>query len=141
MPLFEAYRGFYRCAPDPARARAFLRDRLAAGQSAIFIARDPSGTPLGFTQLYPLFSSLRMRPIWLLNDLFVASTARGRGVGTALLRAAESFGRANGAAYLELATGIDNERAQRVYEATGWLRETDTYRYGRQLDGGPCELG
>ncbi|HXI20853.1 MAG TPA: GNAT family N-acetyltransferase, partial [Gemmatimonadales bacterium] len=89
VPLFEGYRQFYGRAPDPPQARAFLADRLAAGDSVILLASDPGGA-LGFTQLYPLYSSVRCRRLWLLNDLYVAPAARGRGVARGLLLAARA---------------------------------------------------
>jgi len=70
-----------------------------------------------------------MRPIFILNDLFVAPQARQRGVGSALLRAAADHGRAAGAARLTLSTELDNLAAQRVYEANGWERETRFLSY------------
>ena len=70
-PLFDAYRSFYGQPPDIARADAFLRERLARGESALLLA-ERDGEALGFTQLYPLFSSVRTARLWLLNDLFVA---------------------------------------------------------------------
>jgi len=131
--LFDGYRQFYRQAPDRAGARAFLAARIARGDSVILLAEDDTkeedGGALGFTQLYPAFTSMGMRPIFILNDLFVAPQARQRGVGSALLRAAADHGRAAGAARLTLSTELDNLAAQRVYEANGWERETRFLSY------------
>ncbi|HZV18520.1 MAG TPA: GNAT family N-acetyltransferase [Sphingobium sp.] len=132
--LFDGYRQFYRQAPDRAGARAFLAARIARGDSVILLAENDTkeeedGSALGFTQLYPAFTSMGMRPIFILNDLFVAPQARQRGVGSALLRAAADHGRAAGAARLTLSTELDNLAAQRVYEANGWERETRFLSY------------
>jgi GNAT superfamily N-acetyltransferase len=78
---------------------------------------------IGFTQLYPSFSSGAMAPIFILNDLFVASSARGHGTGFALLRAAADFGRRASAVWLVLSTEITNSVAQSVYEKAGWKRD------------------
>src|SRR5438046_1813330 len=81
-PLFDAYRRFYGQQPDLPGAAAFLTDRLASEQSVVFLAVDGAASPatsLGFVQLYPSFSSVRMKPIWILNDLFVATEARRLG--------------------------------------------------------------
>ncbi|HET7931751.1 MAG TPA: GNAT family N-acetyltransferase, partial [Rhodanobacteraceae bacterium] len=91
-PLFDAYRVFYRQASNPALARSFIEERLQLGESGIFVCRDPAtGAALGFTQLYPSFSSVAARLIWILNDLFVAPDARRRGVARALMQAARAF--------------------------------------------------
>jgi hypothetical protein len=84
VPLFDAYRVFYAQPSDPVRARDFLAERFANGESAVLIAeRGPS--TVGFTQLYPIFSSVRTSRTWLLNDLFVVEGARRGGVARALL--------------------------------------------------------
>ncbi|MEM8599404.1 MAG: GNAT family N-acetyltransferase, partial [Bacteroidota bacterium] len=70
--LFDAYRRFYRQPSDIEGARRFLQARMDADESAILVARMPEHDgPVGFTQLYPFFSSVRMRGLWVLNDLFV----------------------------------------------------------------------
>ena len=118
-PLFDAYRSFYGQPPDIARADAFLRARLARGESALLLA-ERDGEALGFTQLYPLFSSVRTARLWLLNDLFVADSARRQGVARGLLDAAAAFAREQGAAGLMLETGRDNHPARALYRAAGW---------------------
>lgn len=88
--LFDQYRRFYGQSSDIGAAMAFVKARLEGDDSVIFIAVDESCKALGFTQLYPLFSSVRMQRIWILNDLFVAESARNRGVVHSLmLRAAQ----------------------------------------------------
>jgi ribosomal protein S18 acetylase RimI-like enzyme len=129
VPLFDAYRQFYKQASDPDRARRFLHERFAHAESEVFLAVDQHGAALGFTQLYPLFSSVRCVRTYLLNDLYVAPAARGHGVGASLLTAAAEFARAVGAANLSLSTAVDNAIAQKLYESLGWKRETDYYEY------------
>ncbi|HEY3827133.1 MAG TPA: GNAT family N-acetyltransferase [Bryobacteraceae bacterium] len=125
VPLFDAYRQFYKQPPDPVLARSFLTARLRNNQSVIFLALDSQGSsPLGFTQLYPSFSSGLCRPIYILNDLFVVPEARRRKVGYLLLQAAAEFGRKTGAARLTLSTAFDNATARALYEFAGWRRDT-----------------
>ncbi|MGH8077363.1 MAG: GNAT family N-acetyltransferase, partial [Lysobacter sp.] len=81
--LFDAYRRFYHQPGDLPRARAFLLERMQLNQSLVLIA-ERDGTAVGFTQLYPMFSSVRTAPIWILNDLYVADTARRCGVARRL---------------------------------------------------------
>lgn len=133
VPLFDGYRQFYGKPSDPARARDFLAERLEHGESQILLARDVPGNGLGFTQLYPLFSSVRMVRTYLLNDLFVASTARRQGVASALLAAAADHARGLGAASLSLSTALDNVPAQALYEAHGWQRDRQFCEYNLTL--------
>ncbi|TAK49914.1 MAG: GNAT family N-acetyltransferase [Xanthobacteraceae bacterium] len=132
-PMFDAYRQFYQQAPDLALARNFLFERLSQQQSAILIARGADREPLGFTQLYPLFSSISARHIFLLNDLFVREGARGGGVAQRLLAEAAAFGRAAGAVRLTLSTAHTNHAAQVLYEKAGWRRDEVFRAYQLQL--------
>lgn len=128
-PLFDAYRSFYGQAPDLARARAFLSARLGAGESILFLARR-DGTAVGFTQLYPNFSSVRTCRVLVLNDLFVAQEARGCGVADALLAEAELHAAQAGAASMRLETAISNGPARALYERRGWRVEEGFLHYG-----------
>lgn len=110
-PLFDAYRVFYGKPSDLAVARAFLIERLQREESVIFLAEDGEGTALGFTQLYPGFSSVSVARTLTLNDLFVQPAARRRGVAKQLLAAAAAHGRAIGAVRLSLSTAISNASA------------------------------
>jgi GNAT superfamily N-acetyltransferase len=122
--LFDAYRQFYGQGPDLLGAKAFLEARLGGGESVVLLAvpDDAPGTGVGFVQLYPSYSSVSMRPIWILNDLFVAPPARRAGVGRSLLEAAGEVARSSGAARIRLSTATDNEAAQALYAATGYRR-------------------
>lgn len=128
VPLYDGYRQFYLQPSDPALAGRFLRERLLHGDSVIFLAEDSTGA-LGFTQLYPIFSSVSAGPAWVLNDLYVAPGARKGGVGRALLERARTHGIETGARWLSLSTGRGNAAAQRLYESLGWIRDTEYYHY------------
>ena len=123
-PLFDAYRQFYKQPPDLELAHSFLSERLRHHESVIFFALDSDGSALGFTQLYPGFSSGLARRIFILNDLFVIPGGPSSRLGVNLLRAAADFGRKTGAARLTLSTALDNGPAQALYESAGWRRDT-----------------
>jgi len=132
-PLFDAVAAKYGQPADLARARDFLAERLRHHESLVLLALDEHGAGLGFTQLYPLFSSVRTVRTWLLNDLFVAATARRQGVGAALLKAAAEQAHALGAASLSLSTALDNVPAQALYESLGWQRDHQFCEYSLTL--------
>ncbi len=128
VPLFDAYRIFYGQDPDPELAREFLRERLVQEESVVLVALEgPTG--IGFTQLYPSFSSVSARRVWILNDLFVAPEARGKGVAAALLEEARRFAVETGAKGLALETAVDNLPARRLYERSGWERDEEFLHY------------
>ena len=125
-PLFNAYRIFYKQPSDEEAAADFLWQRLLNKESVIFIAFAEHAA-VGFCQLFPIFSSVGLKRTWLLNDLYVNETARGKGVAAALLQQAKEFGIETNARWLMLQTGADNITAQSVYEKNGWRRVGDYF--------------
>ena len=132
IPLFDAYRQFYKQSSNLAGARQFLTDRIKKDQSVIFLAIEKNGSSqkgIGFTQLYPSFSSTSMRRLWILNDLFVGPGARQKGVGEALMQRARQWALETGSEALTLETAVDNHTAQRLYEKLGYKKDEVYYRY------------
>ena len=124
--LFDAYRVFYKQSSNLQAAFDFLEQRVDKNESTIFMA-TLQGEAVGFIQLYPIFSSVSLKPAWLLNDLFVAENARRQGVAEALLQQAKQFALETKAAYVMLQTSEDNYKAQSVYEKNGWIKLTDFF--------------
>lgn len=126
--LFDHYREFYGCDSDPNAARDFLTARIKNDESVIFIAQE-SETAVGFTQLYPCFSSVSLARTLILNDLFVTPENRKKGVGSLLLSAAVDYAKTRNAIRLTLSTEVTNETAQALYESKGWIRNQQFYSY------------
>jgi ribosomal protein S18 acetylase RimI-like enzyme len=125
-PLFDSYRSFYKQSPDADGAFNFIKERLQQNESVIFIAFIKENA-VGFVQLYPVFTSVGMKRAWLLNDLYIHVSARGKGVATALLDAAKEFGKSTNSKWLMLQTAVDNYTAQALYKKNGWKKETDLF--------------
>jgi GNAT superfamily N-acetyltransferase len=119
LPLISAYQRFYEVDDvDPDRNRFFFRRFLAPSEDGLLLAaRDEGGVILGYACLYWHFSSLQALETVLMNDLFVAPEARGRGVGRALIEATAGVARGRGAAWVEWSTAPDNHTAQRLYDS------------------------
>jgi GNAT superfamily N-acetyltransferase len=128
IPLFDGYRQFYGRPNDTAAVRDFLGKRFEQRDSVLFVA-EVEGRVVGFTQLYPMFSSVSMARTFVLNDLFVLPEARKSGVGRSLLGAAALYAREVGAIRLSLSTAITNKAGQSLYEEAGWRRDEDFYVY------------
>ena len=118
---------FYRQDSDLEGAKVFLRNRMERKESVIFVAVE-DGEYIGFTQLYPSFSSISMKELWILNDLFVQAAKRGQ-EQEKLLEAAKGFALENGAKGVKLQTEIDNLSAQRLYAENGYLRDNRYFHY------------
>lgn len=126
--LFDAYRVFYRQTSDVPAARAFLAERLKRRDSVVLLARH-NGSPVGFIQLYPSFSSVSMQRIWILNDLYVAPGGRRAGAGRKLMNHARALATATGAIRLELTTENNNTIAQALYRSCGYVRDDVFYKF------------
>ena len=145
VPLFDGYRLFYRQQSDLIGARQFLHDRITAKESVVFIAllqSSPVGREsreldfakaedrkaVGFTQLYPIFSSVSMERMLLLNDLFIDPEYRGQGIGKALIDTAKDLCRTTRQKGIVLQTETNNP-AQRLYEREGFTKDPDLHYF------------
>ena len=125
LPLMRGYSDFYEVEPPDeallALSRALIADPEREGVQ--LIARDDGGAALGFATLYWMWSTSRAARIGVMNDLFTAPEARGRGVGEALIQECLAAVRERGAASLEWQTARDNHTAQALYDRVGGIRE------------------
>lgn len=126
--LFALYRVFYGKEYDIEGAKSFLRERLKNEESIIFVA-SLNGKCIGFTQLYPTFSSVSMARVLILNDLYVNRDFRGKGIGESLIMEAKRYAQSIQAKYIQLSTGIENKTAQSLYERLGFLQENSYFTY------------
>jgi len=126
-PLFDQYRVFYKQKSDLNAARAFLENRILNKESILFVA-FLNDKAVGFTQLYPIFSSVSMQQSFVLNDLYVDSAYRKRKIGEALLNRTKQYCKLKNAKGLALETAIENP-VQKLYEKLGWLKDVDCFHY------------
>jgi ribosomal protein S18 acetylase RimI-like enzyme len=126
LPLMRGYSDFYEVDPSDDALLALSRALVANPDydGVQLIARDSeTNAALGFATVYWLWSTSRAARIGVMNDLFTAQGARGRGVGEALIRACLELVRERGAALLQWQTAPDNLTAQSLYERVGGIRE------------------
>ncbi|WP_408894627.1 GNAT family N-acetyltransferase [Paenibacillus taichungensis] len=147
--LFNEYRMFYDQLTDLNGANEYIRERMERNESVILIAESEvetgkeeecsltdellSGDFGGFVQLYPSFSSVSMRSIWVLNDLYVHADHRQRGIARKLLQAARRWGNESGAVRIVLSTANSNKKAQALYESEGYTLDTKFMYYELQI--------
>lgn len=130
--LFDQYRAFYNQSSNLEAAKKFLEARFHNNDSVIFTAID-NGQIVGFTQLYPSFSSVSMKRIWILNDLFVKEGYRRRGIAQLLISAVKKYGQKTDALRIVLATQISNIPAQKLYESCEYAKDEEFYHYALRL--------
>jgi ribosomal protein S18 acetylase RimI-like enzyme len=83
------------------------------------LARDEQCAAVGFATVFWSWNTLLAARIGVMNDLYVAPSARGTGVADELIGACAEECRLHGAASLDWETAKDNLRAQRVYDRVG----------------------
>ena len=105
----------------------FLQERILARESVIFAAFDGAHI-VGFTQLYPSFSSVSAQRSWILNDLFVLENYRKQGIAEQIMARAKEFAVQTDAKGLALETAVDNP-AQHLYERLDWKQDAGSLHY------------
>lgn len=128
-PLFVKYREFYGALAYPDSSRAFLEKRLRRKESVIYLALGDDGKLMGFCQLYPNFSSLSLKRVWILNDIYVAEDARRQLVADNLIRTAKKMAKETNAVRMRVSTSSDNEVAQKTYESIGFREDSEFKNY------------
>lgn len=120
--LFNDYRIFYEQPTDLKSATSFIKARIQNNESVIFYAQNAQGEYLGFVQLYPSFSSVSMQRTWILNDLYVAKSARKQGVAKQLMAQAKHHAINTHAKGIALQTAVTNHHAQALYQSLGYKK-------------------
>jgi ribosomal protein S18 acetylase RimI-like enzyme len=107
-----------------------LAAMIASDASIVLVARDDElgGAVVGSLTLVVFRIPTGVRA-WI-EDVVVDDSARGKGVGEALNRAALDRARAEGATTVDLTSRPSREAANRLYQRIGFVpRETNVYRY------------
>ena len=127
--LFDAYRVWYGKPSDKDAAHDFLLERMKSKESIIYVAEDENGKLVGFTQLYPIFSSTRMKRMWLLNDLFVQPESRGKRVSKILINEAKKLAKSNNACGILLETEKSNDIGNHLYPSMDFELEGNNFYF------------
>jgi len=128
--IFDEYRIHFEQEPNLEAATNFLKERIENNQAVIFVAVDEESKDImGFTLLYPMYSSLKVKSTWTLNDMYITENYRKFGVATRLLDHVKTFGAETGAQWVTLKTGTENLKAQALYEKFGFKKDEGHFYY------------
>ncbi|NNE32660.1 MAG: GNAT family N-acetyltransferase [Winogradskyella sp.] len=127
--LFEGYRNFYRQPSNYDKAYQFLKERFEKKESVVYVAENENQELIGFTQLYPIFTSTRLERAWLLNDLFVMHSGRGKGISKKLIQAAKDHCVETKAYGIMLETERTNIIGNKLYPSVGFEKEKGNFYY------------
>ena len=125
--IFDDYREYFKQPKDPVSVERFLFEKFEHFESVIFIAQLQDEV-VGFAQLYPVFSSLTLQRVWLLNDFFIAEECRGSGVGTQLFAKVKEFTLLTKSKGIELSVEHTNKKAWAFWEKQGFKIDEE-FRY------------
>ncbi len=120
LTLMRGYCDFYHVTPEDSQLSNLMRSLLESPEEGTqLIARDSQGEAVGFATVYWTWQTLSAARVGVMNDLFVVSSARGKGWADALIDACGQLCREHQVDTLVWQTALDNERAQAVYSRVG----------------------
>ena len=129
----ELYDAFQRLVPqltnnNPPPSLDDLADLVRDSSSTLMVARDDHGKIVGALTLTVYRVPTGVRSI--IEDVIVDSSARGQGIGDALMKFAINLAREKGAQNISLTSNPMREAANRLYLRVGFKkRETNAYQY------------
>lgn len=130
VTLVEEYRSFYNFESSPSETKKFLQEIIERKENKLFVAIDEQKDKvMGFVNLYPCYSTLALKRLWILNDIGVNEQYRGRGVSKSLIERAIEFAKETRAVRIELKTDKTNKRALSLYESLGFKIDNDNVYY------------
>ena len=119
-PLMRAYCDFYQVSPSDEKLSALAEALIAnPAEGEQMIARDDGGQAVGFATVFWTWQTLDADRVGVLNDLYTAPSARGAGVGRALIAHCRRLCLDRGIPKLVWETAPDNTTAQRLYDGLG----------------------
>lgn len=124
--LWQGYCDFYGAkVPDAVTSRTWGRI-LDPDSGVLCIVAEVDGQVYGFANCVIHENTWELQPICYLEDLFVLPSARGRGIGKALMEWLRNAMRAEGWSRLYWVTAQDNKAARALYDqftqADGFVR-------------------
>lgn len=134
LPMFIRYRELYGAMPQLEASKDFLLERLNNKEAIILLAFE-NDTALGFCLVYPSFSSVSLRPIWIINDMYVAEEARRKHIANQLLQTVAKQARDNNVVRLRVSIHASNHIAQRLYESADFLEDQHFRSYILPIQG------
>jgi GNAT superfamily N-acetyltransferase len=117
----------------PAATLARVRAVLASNVADAFVAEDAEGRVLGWAHVFAA-PFLESGPNAELGGLVVDESARGRGIGTALVARAESWTRERGIRKLCLRSNVVRTEAHAFYQKLGFAIQKSQFKFQKEVE-------
>jgi GNAT superfamily N-acetyltransferase len=127
IPVFDCYREHFKQQKNPLAVEKFLFEKFEHRESVLYIVEQQTEI-IGFAQLYPVFSSLTLQRVWLLNDFYIAEKYRRNGVGNQLFAALKEFCLLTKSKGIELSVEHTNIKGWTFWEKQGFKLD-EAFRY------------
>ncbi len=105
--------------PDDEAARRLIEHAFGARPRFDVLVADVDGQVRAYALFFESYSTFRAAPSLWLEDLFVESAVRGRGIGASFMRELARVAVARGCHRFEWTVLDWNERARRFYQSLG----------------------
>lgn len=117
----------------PAATLTRVRAVLASNVATAFVAEDSEGRVLGWAHVFAA-PFLESGPNAELGGLVVDESARGRGIGTALVARAESWARERGIRNLCLRSNVIRAEAHAFYQKLGFAIQKSQFKFQKEVE-------
>lgn len=134
VDVVDEYREFCGFERDKFKTTEFFQRVSDNHEAVTFLAISDKNEVMGFVNLYPSYSTLALKRIWILNDLGVSSKFRRLGVANVLIDKVLEYARSTNAIRVELKTGADNFNAQKLYSKLGFKIDKSNVYYRVPVD-------
>ncbi len=130
--IFNDYRIFYNQESNIKDCYDFLLDRTINDESLIYLGLIENN-PVAFMQIYQSFSSVGLKKIYILNDLYVAEQYRGKKIGRAMLVKALEVAKSKNITKIALQTAKTNQTAQNLYQSFSFIQDQEFLTFAIDL--------
>ncbi len=127
-PLFDAYRQEYDQLSDLNACRDFLKERLINNEFVMLIAINHLEY-VGFIQIYPTYSSVSLKKLWVLTDLYVSPPYRKMGIAKRLINDSKKLAQDPDSVGIVIESRISSHSAQRLYDSVGFKKDGEHLYY------------
>ena len=129
LGLLDEFSRFLKSTDTPSQVGPAMFDEVISRKDTLIFVCEDEGKLLGLATLYLLPNIRHGQKLGHVEDFFVSSAARGKGVGTQIFEALKDYCRKNGVTVIKLASGNELLGAHKFYEKNGGKTTERFFRF------------